>query len=63
MQELRDLKQFMAPKWIVVGDFSLICRTDDKSNANVNLRIMGRFRAAIDHLELREINLVGRRYT
>jgi hypothetical protein len=41
----------------------MIYQTCDKNNPNVSRRVMGRFRRAIDDLELRELPLHGRRYT
>ncbi|XP_073367565.1 uncharacterized protein [Aegilops tauschii subsp. strangulata] len=38
-------------------------RASDKSNNNINRRMMGMFRAAIDDLELIEFPLFGRRFT
>ncbi|CAM0944659.1 unnamed protein product [Alopecurus aequalis] len=63
IQELKDLQSHMQPKWLLLGDFNLIQHAADKSNANLNLRMMGRFRAAIRDLELSEFPLVGRKYT
>lgn len=51
------------PTWAVMGDFNLICRVDDKSNSNINLRMLRRFRGAINDLELKDLPLLGRRFT
>ena len=48
--------------WLVAGDFNLIT-CEDKNNALINRRMMGRFRAKLNTLELKEIYLNGRRYT
>ena len=36
---------------------------EDKSNNNLNRRLMGEFRSTLNYLELKEINLRGRKYT
>jgi exonuclease III len=63
LQELRRIKNMVLQEWIMLGDFNLIKCLQDKSNSNVNLRMMGRFRRTIDELDLREIHLQGRRFT
>jgi hypothetical protein len=49
--------------WLIVGDFNLIYQATDKNNLNLNRRLMGKFRAAIDECELLEICLQNRRFT
>jgi hypothetical protein len=44
------------------GDFNLIYKTKDKSNSRLNRRLMGRFKAVLDELELRELPLHGRKF-
>jgi exonuclease III len=63
MQEIRRIKPLVMAEWAILGDFNLIKSANEKSNSNLNLRMMGRFRHLIDVLELREIHLVGRRFT
>ncbi|XP_071685441.1 uncharacterized protein [Lolium perenne] len=63
LQELRRIKTMVLPEWIILGDFNLIKSVDEKSNSNINIRMMGRFRRTIDELELKEIHLNGRRFT
>lgn len=41
----------------------MICRAREKSNSNINLQMIGRFRSLIDDLELKEFTLLGRRFT
>ena len=50
-------------KWLVIGDFNLILQAQDKSNNNLNRRVMGEFKKAVDDLELKELKLKGRRFT
>ncbi|XP_073362920.1 uncharacterized protein [Aegilops tauschii subsp. strangulata] len=63
IDELKRIKQHMLSCWMVLGDFNMICRARDKSNNNINLRLMGKFRAAIDELELIDFPLFGRKFT
>nr|TKV97176.1 hypothetical protein SEVIR_9G476900v2 [Setaria viridis] len=51
LNEIRDLKGSTSDKWLLLSNF------------NINRRMMGAFRAMINELELKEINLRGRKYT
>ena len=46
-----------------MGDFNLLVNPEDKNNAVINQRMMARFRALLNSLELKELYLNGRRYT
>ena len=48
---------------MLIGDFNLILQASDKSNDNLNRRLMGEFRGTINFLELKELNLRGRKFT
>lgn len=63
IEELKSLKQVAPEKWLILGDFNLIYKAEDKSNSRINRRMMGKFRDAIEHLELKELNLHGRKFT
>jgi hypothetical protein len=63
LDELRSLRLALAGLWAIAGDFNLIVDVRDKNNANLNRRTMAMFRRFINELELREANLLGRRYT
>lgn len=63
LQELRSLKPVTSQPWLCLGDFNLIYEARDKNNLNLNRRLMGRFRRALDHCELKEIVLQNRKYT
>jgi hypothetical protein len=41
----------------------MILQQADKSNNNLNRRLMGEFRSLVSDLELREIKLKGRKFT
>jgi hypothetical protein len=65
---IRELKRLsMAPPppqgWLVMGDLNLISSTWDKNNGRINRAMMNRFQKAIDHLQVRELNLVGKKFT
>ena len=49
--------------WLINGDFNIIYEARDKNNLNLNQRIMGMFRTAIDRASLREIKCKNRRFT
>ena len=66
LQFLHELKNIPPPehnRWLILGDFNLIYQAEDKNNSNLNRRLMGAFRATIDHLRLKEIKLNGCRFT
>ena len=63
LQELRDIRAACQGPWMLCGDFNLIYRDADKSSGNLNRRMMGRFRRAINDLALKEVYLNGRRFT
>lgn len=46
--------------WLITGDFNIIYEARDKNNLNLNRRIMGRFRKAIDYAGLKEIKCKNR---
>ena len=48
---------------LVGGDFNIIRRQEEKNNANFNPRWPIIFNAIIESLDLREIDLSGRKYT
>ena len=48
---------------MVAGDFNMTYCSEDKSNENINRAMMGRFRHFVHVLELKEIPLLGKRYT
>ena len=63
LAELRDLRSTRPGPWALCGDFNLIYRDEDKNNANLDRRMMGRFRRFLNVCELKEVYLHGRRYT
>jgi hypothetical protein len=63
IRELKLLKSHALASWLILGDFNLIYLDADKNNDKVNRRMMLRFRRALNHLEVKEIQLVDRKYT
>jgi hypothetical protein len=63
LRELRSLKDLVRPAWLVLGDFNLIYLDQDKSNGRLNRRMMARFRRALNHMEVREVQLLGKKFT
>jgi hypothetical protein len=63
LQEMLLLKPAAGVPWLITRDFNLIYQASDKNNLNLNRRLMGKFRAAIDDCELLEICLHNRRFT
>jgi hypothetical protein len=63
LQHSRGLKLDHDSKWLILRDFNLIYKAQDKNNKNLNLRLMRSFRRAIDFCELKEPWLQNRKYT
>jgi hypothetical protein len=63
LQELRNIRALCNGAWLLGGDFNLIYQAADKNNANLDRAMMGRFRRFLDDLDLKEIPLLGRKYT
>jgi exonuclease III len=63
IQELKLIRQITSGRWLLLGDFNLVCRAEDKNRGSVNRRLLNSFRSVIDELKVKEIHLQGRRYT
>jgi endonuclease/exonuclease/phosphatase family metal-dependent hydrolase len=63
IDELRGLRPFVRDSCLILGDFNLITKASDKNNLNINRRLIGKFRAARDFLELKDMRMDGRRFT
>jgi hypothetical protein len=57
------MKQSVEPTWVILGDFNLIYRDQDNSNDQLNRRLMMRFCRTLNQLEVKEIPLLGKRFT
>lgn len=47
----------------MVGDFNMIYKAANKNNSRLNRRLLGKCKAVLDNLELRELLLHGRKFT
>ncbi|CAD6250662.1 unnamed protein product [Miscanthus lutarioriparius] len=63
LQELRNIRALCNGAWLLGGDFNLIYQAAGKNNANLDRAIMGRFRHFLDDMDLKEIPLLGQKYT
>lgn len=63
LEELREVRTHCPGPWVIAGDFNMIYLSEDKNNTNLNRAMMGIFRRFVNDLELKEIPLIGRRYT
>lgn len=63
IEELRALSATTGRQWLLLGDFNLITKAADKSIANINCRLIGKFRGALDFMQLKELRMCGRRFT
>jgi endonuclease/exonuclease/phosphatase family metal-dependent hydrolase len=63
IRELKGFKGTIKPQWLLLGDFNLIYKAQDKSNGHLNRNMMMRFRRAPNHLEVKEVDLFGRKFT
>lgn len=61
--ELQEVAQSVNTPWLVLGDFNLITSAADKNNMNLDRRWMLRFRQALNASSLKEIRLIGRKFT
>ena len=60
LAELTALKSLVLKEWLLLGDFNLISKAEDKNNSNINLGMMAQFRSTIGLLELRDLPLIGK---
>jgi hypothetical protein len=63
LDEIKSLKQNIQTKWLLSGDFNLIYKAEDKSISRLNRRLMGKFKAVLDDLELKELPLHRKKFT
>lgn len=63
LEELREVRSHCNGPWMLAGDFNMIYSSEDKNNDSVNRASMGRFRRFVNDMELKEIPLLGQRYT
>jgi hypothetical protein len=63
LQELHELSHSHARPWLLTGDFNLIYRAEDKSNARLNIRRMRQFCQFLNSAALKDLHLRGRLFT
>ncbi|KAG2573650.1 hypothetical protein PVAP13_7KG268510 [Panicum virgatum] len=63
LAEVRSIRTTVGDKWLLLGDFNLILHATDKSNENLNRRLMAEFRNTVNFLQMKELSLRGRRFT
>jgi exonuclease III len=63
LRELREIKQSVRPHWLLIGDFNLIYKEQDKSNGRLNRHLMNRFRRTLNYMEVKELELMGKKFT
>ena len=63
LDELKSLKDQVLERWLIIGDFNLIYKAEDKSNDRLDRRMMNKFKQVLDENQLMEIDLRGRRFT
>ncbi len=63
LQELHTVRAACDGPWMIGGDFNLIYQAEDKNNDNLNRAMMGRFRRLLNDLQLKELPLLGRKFT
>lgn len=59
MQELREIRATCQGPWLLMGDFNLIYKVEDKNTGNINRALMGRFLGLINDLGLKELFYMG----
>jgi exonuclease III len=63
LHDLQELRHSVVGPWLIVGDFNVILSAADKNNDRLNRRLMAKFRAMLNITEMKDIKLVGRRFT
>jgi exonuclease III len=63
LRELKRIKNLVQTPWLLLGDFNLIYKEHDKNNGRLNRRLMPRFRKVLNQLEVKEVDLVGKKFT
>jgi exonuclease III len=62
-REMKQIKHTALAKWLLIGDFNMIYRHQDKNNNKLERNLMSRFTRALNFLEVKEIELIGRCFT
>jgi hypothetical protein len=62
LNELRHIHNMVRPEWMILGDFNMIRRSQEKNKRIINRRVMRQFNNTIDDLQLLELDLNGRAF-
>jgi hypothetical protein len=57
IEVLTGFRPFVRDSWLIVGDYNLITKASNKNNLNINHLLIGKFRAARDFLELKDMRI------
>lgn len=63
LEEIKQLKARSKSEWMILGDFNLIYKAEDKNNNRLNRHLMTCFKDTLDEVQLMEVDLRGRSYT
>jgi hypothetical protein len=63
LRELKHIKALAKPQWLILGDFNMITRAQDKSNGRTDIKLIFRFAKTLNQMEVRKVKLVGKKYT
>jgi hypothetical protein len=63
IRELKHLRQSAMPQWLIMGDFNLLYQESDKNSGHIDRRMIHIFRRALNHMEVKEIHLSGKKIT
>jgi hypothetical protein len=63
IMELKQLRQSTMPQWLIMGDFNLLYQESDKNSGHIDRSMINRFRRALNHMEVKEIHLLGKKFT
>nr|XP_040252072.1 uncharacterized protein LOC120969066 [Aegilops tauschii subsp. strangulata] len=63
INEIKAIRPTMLPALLLLGDFNLLCKAADKSNATISRRLINAFTSALNSMELSDLRLHGRRFT
>jgi exonuclease III len=63
LAELHKLCRIRSRPWMLIGDFNLIYRVEDKNNTRLNRCLMGQFRHFLNKAALQEVHLNGCLFT
>jgi hypothetical protein len=61
--EFHNLKVACSGPWLLIGDFNLIYRADDKNNSRLDQCLMGQFCSFLNTAALKEVHLNDRLFT